>query len=312
MSKLLSLFLLSLLWLGIGGRGIFATELPENCLDFVYFNDEKIIFGRPIMPEAVNKRGAEILIGLQLADANYNVSVTLSTIGGLDKVNALRSVLTPWLLDLGAKSVYFRSLETAEIIGAPVMAVPEKTPEVKPEQPQPTPSADDEVIITKPAPPVKLQPMEKPAAPEKPTPPEKIKTATPQEKVAIPETKTDLVEPETETDVVKPETNVEIPKEVTPDAPEIPQLPSEPTPLPNPSFDLPTDIIEPLKTTTAPTAQPLDATKKTAEKAASEAVKRIETDAEVTPAPTTPTPDDLLPPMLRALPENNPTPQPNK
>ena len=172
--------------------GLLAEDAPAGSIDFMYLNLDKFVFGRPTMSGQMSMAAAEKIILLNLENANYSVAVALNTDNlSSDKISVIRNMLTPWLLNLGAREVHFRSSVTGNPMGAPVKtAVParaEKTVPAKAETPvkaEPAkPAPTEEVIISKPAEPVKLQPLAKPAAPEaKP----EVKTAAPEIK---PETK---------------------------------------------------------------------------------------------------------------------------
>jgi hypothetical protein len=180
MKRMLALFL------ALTGAAWTGEEIPAGALDFMYVNQDSYRFGRPAMEEPLTATGAATIIRLQLEHCDYNVAVTLDA-ADPEKVRAIRSVLTPWLFDLGARAVWFRELATRKIIGQPAVnpAVNSVAPVIVPPAPAPTlpeqvntpvktsaprPAATDfapdfaeEGIIVNPQLKVKLRPLGEPA-----------------------------------------------------------------------------------------------------------------------------------------------------
>ncbi|MBP5233480.1 MAG: hypothetical protein J6333_08745, partial [Planctomycetes bacterium] len=140
--------LLALLMALALGAPLMAEDAPKDCIDMMYVGLDKIVFGRPTLSGPINMSGAQTIIRLNLEQANYRVAVAINTDNNTpDKVSVIRNMLTPWLLNLGAREVYFRSSVTGDPIGAPVKTLkPEEGPAeshsaIAPAAPAPAPVA---------------------------------------------------------------------------------------------------------------------------------------------------------------------------
>ena len=246
--------------------GMFAEEAPAGSLDFMYLNLDKFVFGRPTIAGHLSMAGAEAVIRLNLEHANYCVSVAINTDNFTkDKISVIRNHLTSWLLNIGAREVYFRSTVTGETLGAPVKVAPRDNPapvrpaasavktltkqaaakpaataKPQPQKKQPAAKVDKKGNKTE-----KLPPLEEkhiPAAPVKGPAAPVVKTALPEAPAVTPVTprpaeKAAPANPAPAAAKVTAPKPVTAPAKIDPVAPLLPPV------------DLPEAPLEPLKTT---------------------------------------------------------------